>query len=99
MTEAEKMCERLAETSETVLAMVRKLSELDGQPNAASIKYEGCENIREAAAMIAAQAEEIVRFREALEKIAKRPQGQPDTALRVVSELSLIARAALSPRT
>ncbi len=33
---------------------------------------------------------------EALEGIANRPSGAPDTALRVVSELSLIARLALS---
>jgi len=71
MTEAEKLCERLADTSETVLAAVRKLAEFDGQPNAASIEYEGCENIREAAAMIAAQAKEIGRLRKALQVVAE----------------------------
>jgi len=94
MTDAEKLCERLADTSETILAMVRKLAEMTGQPAAARIEYEGCENIREAAAMIAAQAEEIVR----LQAEVRAKKALADDHFRNVKALSdRLARQALSP--
>lgn len=41
-------------------------------------------------------ADRIERLEVALRKIANRPQGAPDSALNVVSELALIAREALA---